>query len=97
MVHYAVTINGKVVGSRSSASHAQQIYTHALVVTPGRQGEYGVMSYHSSERLALDAKRTWTGRMGAGCELQGSLTVVPVAVTARRAKVGDLVVPQGVL
>ena len=94
MVHYAVAINGKVVGSRSSASHAQQIYTHALVVAKG--DDYGVVSYHSSERLAHGACNGWRARMAAGGELQGTLSVVPVAVTARRAKVGDIVVPQGV-
>ena len=89
MVHYAVVINGRVIGARSSKSHAQQVYTHALVISPTRD-EYAVVSYHSSERLALAGRRTWS-------HLHGALSVVPVAVTARRAKAGDLVVPQGVL
>lgn len=99
MVHYAVVVNGKVVGSRSSKSHAQQIYTHAVVVQGGTHKHAwnngttpvdGVMSYHSSEALARSASGQWS-------HLGGTLSVVPVSVTAKRAKVGDLVVPQGVL
>jgi hypothetical protein len=96
MVHYAVTVDGKVIGSRSSKSHAQPIYTHAVINRfANGDGVDGVISYHSSEQLARDAARAW-GNNGFN-KLRGGLYVVPVAVTARRAKVGDVVVAQGVL
>ena len=97
MVHYAVTVEGKVVGSRSSKSHAQQITRtpSSSSASPRRWccrmcgAPFGVVSYHSSERLALAARRTWshlTARFGRS-----------VAVTARRATVGDYIFAQGVL
>lgn len=86
MQHYAVVVNGRVIGARSSQSHAVQIYTHAVIVTPGRTADYGVISYHRSESLARDAQRTWAPRFAPA-----TVSVVPVAITPRRAQVGDVV------
>jgi hypothetical protein len=80
-IHYAVAVDGIVIGSRSSASGRQ--YTHAVVVDEGA-GTWGVMSYHSSEALARDTARTW----GARERFHGKLYVKPVTVTPRRAKEG---------
>jgi hypothetical protein len=93
MIHYAVVVDGKVIGSRSSKSHAVQIYTHALVAA--EQGKAGtVLSYHSSERLAESARGQWrvnVSRWAAQGDVEPMRfsSVVPVAVTLKRAKVGQ--------
>ena len=92
MVHYAVRIDGVVIGSRSSKSHTEKVYTHAVVIDEGA-GTWSVLSYHRTEQLARDMARTY----GRTLSLTGAYYVKPVVTTARRAKVGDLVVPQGVL
>jgi len=86
MVHYAVVVDGKVIGSRSSKSHAQQVYTHALVHTSADQHgvvRAGVVSYHGSVALAMGQRLYWGKQWGIA-----TLSIVPVDVTAKRAKVG---------
>lgn len=100
MVHYAVTVDGKVIGSRSSARHLEQIYQFAVIEAALAEQPAGVVSYHSSEALALKARDGWRAARAqhpAHWATRGPLSVVPVAVTAKRAKVGDVVVCQGVL
>jgi hypothetical protein len=92
-INYAVLVDGVVVGSRTSASG--RAYTNAVVLRHV-DGTHGVVSYHSTSRLAFDARMQWAPRF-ASREPGSSVFVVPVAITARRAKVGDIVVAQGVL
>jgi len=87
--HYAVAIDGTVVGTRSSQS---KVYTHAVVTKGGvdkdwRGKEYpveGVMSYHTSEALARTSSQQW---LRFGC----TITIRPVMTTTKRVKVGALV------
>ena len=93
MVHYAVGYEGKVVGSRSSKSHAVKVYTHAVVAL--HPGDPVVISYHSTEALAHDGQRTFCRNDDGWRRFQGSpardyvVRVVPVMTTNRRAKVGE--------
>ncbi len=96
MVHYAVTVDGKVIGSRSSKSHAVQIYTHAVIVVDLADGTAPIVSsYHGSEALCRNGHQQ--AAAVAHYHGGGSIRFVPVATTERRAKLGDVVVAQGVL
>lgn len=89
MVHYAVAVNGVVVGARTSKSHAVKIYERAVVVHELADGSKpGVVGYHSTVELALNNARGATVQSVLKHHGGGLATVVPVMTTTRRAKVG---------
>lgn len=89
MVHYAVTVDGRVIGSRSSKSHAVQIYRAAVIVVDLADGTAPIVSsYHGSEALAGAGGHNQAAAI-ARYHGGGSIRIVPVATTARRAKIGE--------
>lgn len=90
MVHYAVIVDGKVVGARSSKSHAQQVYTHALVLRKETADGYGIVSYHGGLALAMAARTSWSRQWDLG-----RLSIVPVSVTPKRAVIGASILEVG--
>ena len=87
----AVTSTNKVVATRSSASrHVGGSgkfgpYTHCLTTTSAVEKLNGdQISWHGSEKLALDAKRTWDRQFTAD-----PLVILPVVVTPKRMTPGQ--------
>lgn len=91
MIHYAVVVGGKVIGARSSKSHAVQVYTHAVVVVDLADGAPDlVVSYHGSQRHAGESAGSRQAAYVAKHHGGGSIRIVPVLVTRNRVGVGTL-------
>ena len=89
--HFAAIHDGKVVTTRSSASrHVGGSgkfgpYTHCLTTANSvKELNGGQLSWHGSERLALDAQRSWARQFP-----QDAPVVLPVVVTPKRMTPGQ--------
>ncbi len=82
MIHYAVVVDGTVIGSRSS-KHAIHVYTHA-VVKPAFDGLPAlVISYHAGTANATKALHSRSRHFAV-------LSIHPVIATAKRLPYGAL-------
>jgi hypothetical protein len=80
---YAIADGSRIVGVRTkTVQYGGRLYTHA-VVRQNEDGNYAMLSWHTSDADATRARRMW-GRFDA------RVAVLPVLVSTTERTIGDV-------